>query len=87
MSNDTEAREYGPQPPLPLVDADGGTAGPVPPDSDAEWRLDEHTRDIGRRGIAAARARLRSSSGAARRAGPDRGPGPGAPAHAPGRAA
>lgn len=87
MSQNTEARKHGLQPPLPLVDADVGTGEPPPPDSDAEWRLDEHTRDVGRRGIAAARARLRSSSATARRTGPDRGPGPGAPEHAPGRAA
>jgi len=87
MSQNTETRKHGLQPPLPLVDADGGTAEPAPAGFDAEWRLDEHTRDVGRRGIAAARARLHSSSGTARGSGPDRGSGPGAPEHAPGRAA
>jgi hypothetical protein len=32
---------------------------------DAGWRLDEHTRQVGRRGIAEARARLRAGSGRA----------------------
>ena len=48
-------------------DTPGGRATPVGDlDHDGDgWRLDERTRDIGRRGVAEARARLR---GGARRA-------------------
>ena len=61
MSQDTGTRTIGLQPPLPLVDpVEAVDDGPTGAD-DAEWRLDEHTREVGRRGIAAARARLRSS--------------------------
>jgi hypothetical protein len=41
---------------------------PAPEEDQAEadvgqaWRLDEHTRQVGRRGIAEARARLRAGS-------------------------
>ncbi|HVA03537.1 MAG TPA: hypothetical protein VMU64_07265 [Acidimicrobiales bacterium] len=41
---------------LPLV---GDTAGrPVRPHPDSDWRIDEPTRRVGRRGLAAARAAL-----------------------------
>lgn len=63
MSQNIEARMYGHQPPLPLVVEptpdpvnDPGSGG------DVEWKLDEHTRFVGLMGIAAARARLRSSA-------------------------
>jgi len=82
MSQNHEARTYGLQPPLPLVDPDEVPAGASPSHAGADWRLDEHTREIGRRGIAAARAALHASSrgvGDARRMPPaggrDRAPG------------
>ena len=82
MSQDTALRNHGLQPPLPLVEPevpDDASPGPTV----ADWQLDERTREVGRRGIAAARARLRHATGAAR---------DGTPAtddlrHAPGRAA
>jgi hypothetical protein len=41
---------------LPLV---GDTAGrPARPGGDGDWRIDEPTRRVGRRGLAAARAAL-----------------------------
>ena len=41
---------------LPLV---GDLAGrPVRPSADSDWRIDEPTRRVGRRGLAAARAAL-----------------------------
>ncbi|HEX3980395.1 MAG TPA: hypothetical protein VHW93_04190 [Acidimicrobiales bacterium] len=56
---------------LPLQ-SDPGRVDPV---GDA-WKLDEETRQIGRRGVAAARALLERSTGPAdgRRPGHDRGP-------------
>ena len=39
---------------LRLIDAENGARS-------SDWRLDEHTREIGRNGIAAARAALRAS--------------------------
>ena len=75
MTQNLKARISGHQPRLPLVDIDAegeGAARSAPsPDPDADWRLDEHTRMVGRMGIAAARARLHSSS--SRRTGPGRG--------------
>ena len=59
----TERRSEQLQLPLPIVDAPDratnitagtGTAGTKP----AEWHLDEHTRRVGRQGVAAARALL-----------------------------
>jgi hypothetical protein len=95
MSKDLESRVRGGQPPLPLVEAPpppgapaGGSADGTPADGDAEWRLDEHTRLVGRQGIAAARALLRSSpgrSGAGRPARPPSDAGTGR--RSPGRAA
>ncbi|MGD0882430.1 MAG: hypothetical protein ABSB09_12760 [Acidimicrobiales bacterium] len=93
MSQNLEARIRGHQPPLPLVDAeppDDTTTAAAAPDTDtgatdavtdAEWRLDEHTRLVGRMGIAAARAHLKKGPTPA---GP-RGTTPGR--RAPGRAA
>ena len=86
MSQNPEIRIRGHQPRLPLVDADAGPGGPEA-DVEAEWRLDEHTRMVGRMGIAAARARLRSTSTAPRRSGPGRGTDPDPSGRAPGRAA
>ena len=62
MSHRTEARIHGHQPPLPLVETDDDTGSSTVSGPDAEWRLDEHTREVGRLGIAAARAALRSGS-------------------------
>jgi len=64
---------HGLQPTLPLIDPVVATEENVPSDTDAEWHLDEHTREVGRMGIAAARARLRSSSTTTRQNGPNRG--------------
>ena len=60
MSQNPDARTYGHQPRLPLVEAESSTGTERSADEQAEWRLDEHTRLVGRMGIAAARARLRS---------------------------
>ena len=86
MDKNPEARMYGLQPALPLVDP------PVPAeddrsDNDAEWHLDEHTREVGRLGIAAARACLRASSTGTRRNGTGPGSRPDSGRNAPGRAA
>jgi hypothetical protein len=83
MSQNPPARMHGLQTPLPLVDPEEDAATRAA--ADAEWRLDDHTREVGRRGIAEARARL----AAARRGGRGRGGGPseGTPGRAPGRAA
>lgn len=52
-------------------------------ESTPDWRLDEHTREVGRRGVANAREALRRAAGAPeRRDDPER-----APAGAPQRAA
>jgi len=63
MSQNLEARIPGHQPPLPLV-VEPTPTPVIDPESalDDEWRLDEHTRMVGLKGIAAARARLRSSA-------------------------
>jgi hypothetical protein len=83
MRKTTPDRMLGLQPPLPLVDPDGfGDARPTAA-ADAEWRLDEHTREVGRRGIAEARARLE----AARHRGAERDRREDTPDRAPGRAA
>jgi hypothetical protein len=87
MSQNLDARLHGLQPPLPLVDPEDDTTGPTASGPDAEWRLDEHTREVGRRGIAAARARLRAPAGTPRRGGSGRGSPTGTPGRAPGRAA
>jgi len=93
MSQNLEARIRGHQPPLPLVDAEPpddatATLDADAPDTvahdavtDAEWRLDEHTRMVGRMGIASARAHLKKAPTPAGPRGttPDR--------RAPGRAA
>ena len=80
MSTNDDIRTLGLQLPLPLLDAEPAPGpGPVAvPDLDPDggertgdradevsWRLDEHTRQVGRRGIAEARARLRTGSGRA----------------------
>ena len=78
MSTNDDTRTLGLQLPLPLLD-DDPAPGPVAVpdldpdavdrtgdgDNDVSWRLDEHTRQVGRRGIAEARARLRAGSGRA----------------------
>jgi hypothetical protein len=86
MSQNLEARMRGLQPPLPLVDPVDAPDSVAPADTDAEWRLDEHTREVGRRGIADARARLRSSPGATR-PGSGRGSAADRTRNTPGRAA
>ncbi|HEX7443728.1 MAG TPA: hypothetical protein VF320_07575 [Acidimicrobiales bacterium] len=68
MSQNLEARIRRLQPQLPLLVADPDEVAPVdavPVDQDRDWQLDEHTRRVGRRGIAAARAHLRSAAGRA----------------------
>ena len=80
MSTNHDTRTLGLQLPLPLLDAEpppGPVAVPDPAPgpgggdrgddggTDSNWRLDEHTRQVGRRGIAEARARLRAGSGRA----------------------
>jgi hypothetical protein len=58
MTTDRRHRSYALQPQLPLPAAgDDPAAGPAPEQED-DWRLDDQTRLIGRRGIAEARARL-----------------------------
>jgi hypothetical protein len=87
MVKNTEARMLGLQPTLPLVDPVTVVEDDASPGNDAEWHLDEHTREVGRLGIAAARAALRSSSTRTRASGPDRGATPDTERNAPGRAA
>lgn len=68
MSQNLEAHIRGLQPQLPLLVVDPDEVAPVaeaPVDEDRDWHLDEHTRQVGRRGIAAARAHLRSAAGRA----------------------
>jgi hypothetical protein len=78
MRTTDDPRTFGLQLPLPLaevVPAPAPVAVPDldpeavdaagPGDGDAPWRIDEHTRQVGRRGIAEARARLRSRAGRA----------------------
>jgi hypothetical protein len=51
------------QPELPLrVDDAVPAGGPKGEGPTATWRLDEHTRQVGQRGIAAARAQLAAST-------------------------
>lgn len=87
MSQNTEARMRGLQPTLPLVDPVEATGSDAGSDHEAEWHLDEHTREVGRLGIAAARAALRGSSTRDHRNRPDRAAGPDTERNAPGRAA
>jgi hypothetical protein len=68
MSQNPEARICNLQPQLPLLDSVPGEAHrscPSPSEEDRDWYLDAHTREVGHRGIAAARALLRSASGRA----------------------
>jgi len=68
MSQNLETRIHGLQPQLPLLAVDADESTPVkeaPVDEDRDWHLDEQTRQVGRRGIAAARAHLRSAAGRA----------------------
>ena len=58
--------------PRPTAVPDPAAGGPVDAevsddrrDDDRNWRLDEHTRQIGIKGIAEARARLRAGAGRA----------------------
>jgi len=85
MSENPGARMHGLQPPLPLVDPGEAPVVSTPSGTGAEWRLDEHTREVGRRGIAAAREALRSSARGTRDARPR--PSAAGPNRAPGRAA
>jgi hypothetical protein len=68
MSQNREARIRGLQAQLPLLDVESDEADrsrPTPSDQDPDWRLDAHTREVGRRGIAAARVHLRGATGRA----------------------
>jgi hypothetical protein len=70
MTTDRRHRSYTIQPQLPLPAAgDDPAIGRPASDHDDDWRLDDQTRLIGRRGIAEARARLeearRASTGGA----------------------
>ena len=78
---------HGLQPALPLVDPVVATEEDDPSGHETEWHLDEHTREVGRLGIAAARAALHTSSNNSRRNGTDRGATPDTRRSAPGRAA
>jgi len=52
------------QPQLPLLDRTGTEVAPTSaarPTTQGEWRIDERTRLVGRRGVAAARAALARS--------------------------
>ncbi len=73
MSQNLEARIRGHQPPLPLVDVSPHDDPTATSDAgtEAEWRLDEHTRMVGRMGIAAARAQLRNGTASAGPGGTD----------------
>jgi len=56
------------QPQLPLLDGmpdDESRTVPTASDENSDWHLDAHTREVGRRGIAAVRARLNNASGRA----------------------
>ena len=86
MSQNTEARMHPLQPPLPLVEPEAAPDA-SPSTAEADWHLDEHTREVGRRGIAAARARLRDRAGATHRTDGVPPPATDGPHHAPGRAA
>jgi hypothetical protein len=65
MSQNPVAHVRGLQPQLPLPEIEPSVSPDTAGDDEPEWRLDEHTRRVGRQGIAAARARLRSASGRA----------------------
>ena len=87
MSHRTEARIHGHQPPLPLVETSDDNRSPTVSGPDAEWRLDEHTREVGRLGIAAARAALRAGSRSGSASGAASTRAPADPRRASGRAA
>jgi hypothetical protein len=70
-----------PELPLPSAAAPPGRSEARRAPRPAEWRLDEHTKQIGRQGVAAARAALRSHPA------PDRGPHPAGDRDRTGRAA
>ena len=65
MSQNPVAHVRGLQPQLPLPEIEPTVSPVAAGDDEPEWRLDEHTRQVGRQGIASARARLRSASGRA----------------------
>jgi hypothetical protein len=65
MSQNPVAHVRGLQPQLPLPEIEPSVSPDTTDDDEPEWRLDEHTRQVGRQGIASARARLRSASGRA----------------------
>jgi hypothetical protein len=59
MRSNRPRRQAAHQPELPLAGTQpSGSTSPAPKVGPPEWRLDEHTRSIGRQGIAAARALL-----------------------------
>jgi hypothetical protein len=66
MTVDHTSHRSGYQPQLPLPASAGDHPGDSVPTVPAYgWRLDEHTRQVGRRGVAAARALLEGTPAAA----------------------
>jgi len=66
MSQIPDARMHALQPELPILEAEPDATDrtrQTPSDEASDWYLDAHTREVGHRGIAAARTRLRSASG------------------------
>ncbi len=68
MDNDQPPLPFG-EHPDPKINRVGprpdGPDGPAPRDTRQGWRLDDHTRSIGRQGVAAARALLQGPGRAA----------------------
>jgi hypothetical protein len=58
MASDRNRRSRAIQPQLPLSSPPEEVPGDDPPRRSSDWQLDERTRQIGRQGIAAARALL-----------------------------
>lgn len=68
MSQKHEARMRGLQSQLPLPNGESDETDRSrreSSDENPDWHLDAHTREVGRRGIAAARAHLRGATGRA----------------------
>jgi hypothetical protein len=56
MSQNPVAHVRGLQPQLPLPEIEPSVSAGTAGDDEPEWRLDEHTRRVGRQGIASGRA-------------------------------